>query len=347
MRHRCILLAAFAATSFSPSSAQEARSSAPVGQTSEAERKELSLLNAYQREILRRNADAEPFEGYDEKKIDINYTTYKQIMDMSPDELTQRIQAGRSRVASLAANARLKTVATSTTMTIDAAVGRAVVHTTPDQVYADGERNETAAKSKYLGKQVYVAGKLTRASLSSFDGESAAIFSIKSNYFTPVRCYFSQENVDELKALNSGDTVTVTGTGAMMAETTLVLKDCRVKGTSAVAQKVKTNSAPANPPMGSWAVYQTGAAGYAFQHNLTLAAGGRYRTQNGAGTFSYYAASKRLNFSSGPLKGFGGLYYTNGRNADNEPTIALNALGPVKDLSGNSSDVLQFAKFRP
>lgn len=346
-------MAAFAATSFSPSSAQESRSPAIVGQISEAERKELSLLNAYQRETLRRNRDAEPFEGYDEKKIDINYTTYKQIMDMSTAELTQRIQAGRSRVASLATNAGLsepgKMVAASITRTMPpaAAVGRAVVHTTPDQVYADGARNETIAKSKYLGKQVHVTGKLTRASLSSFDGESAAIFSIRSNYFTPVRCYFSEKNVDELKSLNGGNTVTVTGTGAMMAETTLVLKDCRVKSTSALAQGVKTNGAPANPPMGSWAVYQTGAAGYAFQHNLTLSAGGRYRTQNGTGTFSYDAASKRLNFSSGPLRGFGGLYYTKGRNADNEPTIALNAIGPVKDLSGNSSDVLQFAKFKP
>jgi hypothetical protein len=100
---------------------------------------------------------------------------------------------------------------------------------------------------------------------------------------------------------------------------------------------------PADPPMGKWSVYQTGAMGYGYQHWLRLSPG-RYETPNGGGAYAYDKASKGLRFTSGPLKGFGGLYYTNGRNAKNEPTIAMNALGAV-DLSRNDGGgALQFAK---
>ena len=233
------------------------------------------------------------------------------------------------------------------------AANGAVVQTTPEQVYADAERNETAAKAKYLGRQVTVRGTLTRTTINEsgtlFAAEdSIAWFSIRSNYFTPVRCLFSADHVDELKALNNGDVVTVTGTGDTLAVETLILKNCRVGGTSAAAPKVqKATRLPANPPMGTYAVYQGDSTGFAFQHDLTLASGGQYRTQYGSGTYSYNVGSKRLSFKSGPLNGFGGLYYTKGENADNEPTIALNALGPVHDVSGFGSDVLQFAKYKP
>lgn len=105
---------------------------------------------------------------------------------------------------------------------------------------------------------------------------------------------------------------------------------------------------PANPPMGEYAVYQwNGPGGFAYQYRVTLAGGGRYRVRdNEWGTYSYSSRTKRLSFTAGPLRGFGGLYYTRGRNASG-PTIALNPAGAVTDLEGRENGAYQYAFFRP
>ncbi|MFC4637487.1 hypothetical protein [Deinococcus hohokamensis] len=105
---------------------------------------------------------------------------------------------------------------------------------------------------------------------------------------------------------------------------------------------------PVNPPMGEYAVYQwNGGGGFAYQYRFSLVDPRRYRVRdNEWGTYSYNAANKQLKFETGPLKGFGGLYYTAGRNADG-PTIALNPSGVVVNLETRANGAYQFAFFRP
>lgn len=104
----------------------------------------------------------------------------------------------------------------------------------------------------------------------------------------------------------------------------------------------------ANPPMGEYAVYQwNGSGGFAYQYRFTLVDGKRYRVRDAEwGAYTYNTATKALTFSSGPLRGFGGLYYTQGRNADG-PTIALNPTGTVVKLDERANGAYQFAFFRP
>ncbi|GGM12774.1 hypothetical protein GCM10010841_21660 [Deinococcus aerophilus] len=100
--------------------------------------------------------------------------------------------------------------------------------------------------------------------------------------------------------------------------------------------------------MGEYAVYQwNGPGGLAYQYRFSLVDAKRYRVRdNEWGEYTYSASSKRLTFVSGPLRGFGGLYYTTGRNADG-PTIALNPRGTVTDLEERANGTYQFAFFRP
>ncbi|GGL79403.1 hypothetical protein GCM10010840_16620 [Deinococcus aerolatus] len=110
----------------------------------------------------------------------------------------------------------------------------------------------------------------------------------------------------------------------------------------------RSTALPAHPPMGEYAVYQwNGPGGFVYQYRFSLVNAGRYRVRDDEwGNYSYTASSKRLTFTSGPLRGFGGLYYTTGRNADG-PTIALNSSGPVTQLEERANGAYQFAFFRP
>ena len=105
---------------------------------------------------------------------------------------------------------------------------------------------------------------------------------------------------------------------------------------------------PAHPPMGEYAVYQwNGPGGFAYSYRFTLQAGGRYRVSGTEwGTYSYVPSTRQLTFLTGPLRGFGGLYYTQGRNA-NGPTIALNPRGAVTRLEQSANGTYQFGYFRP
>ncbi|MFD1733082.1 hypothetical protein ACFSC4_21195 [Deinococcus malanensis] len=105
---------------------------------------------------------------------------------------------------------------------------------------------------------------------------------------------------------------------------------------------------PANPPMGEYAVYQwNGPGGFVYGYRFSLVDSKRYRVRdNEWGTYAYTASSKRLKFLTGPLKGFEGLYYTKGRNADG-PTIALSPSGPVVNLESRANGAYQFGFFRP
>ncbi|CAA9343447.1 MAG: hypothetical protein AVDCRST_MAG68-3174 [uncultured Gemmatimonadetes bacterium] len=230
-------------------------------------------------------------------------------------------------------------------------LGAAQISTTPQQVYAEFNRDGGTANRKYVGQTVQVRGTADVIERATFANRSGIHF-YGDMPRVSVQCHFDDADLAQLDRVARGSTVTVVGSQAEHVSTyTIRLQHCRVVSQQAAQPERQTPAAaalPANPPMGEYAVYQwNGPGGFAYQYRVTLTAGGRYRVRdNEWGTYSYDAGSKRLRFASGPLRGFGGLYYTRGRNA-NGPTIALNPAGPVTDLEGRGNGAYQFAFFRP
>ena len=231
----------------------------------------------------------------------------------------------------------------------------AQIVTTPAQVYADFNRDGGAANRKYVGQTVQVRGTADVIERATFANSSGIHFygdQVNGHGIrVSVKCHFDDSDLPLLDRVAKGSAVTVVGSEAEHVSTyTIRLKHCRVveQGARRPEPPAPAPAAlPANPPMGEYAVYQWNGGGFAYQYRVTLASGARYRVRdNESGTYSYNPGTKRLTFSSGPLRGFGGLYYTRGRNADG-PTIALNPAGAVTDLEGRANGAYQFAFFRP
>ena len=64
--------------------------------------KNLAVLNAFQREMLRRDPGSNPFEGYDPDNIDITPEQEQQIRGWSDEQLAEYMMAGAARVEALA-----------------------------------------------------------------------------------------------------------------------------------------------------------------------------------------------------------------------------------------------------
>ena len=106
-------------------------------------------------------------------------------------------------------------------------------------------------------------------------------------------------------------------------------------------------NAPKDPPLGNYSVYQMTGPTFSYKYRFSLDDRGHY-TYIGKqrGTYSYNAKTKTVSFKTGRLKGFVGLYYTDGRNA-NGPTIALNPKGVVPKLESAFLSQYQYAYYRP
>lgn len=231
----------------------------------------------------------------------------------------------------------------------------AQVTTTPRQVYDELRAGGAAAARKYVGQTVQVRGTADVIERSVFAGYSGIHFHGEfvgeHGISVSVKCHFDEGDKGKLDAVVKGRTVTVVGSEAKQdGPTSLRLLHCRLVDQAATAKPSPEPAAapsPADPPRGEWAVYQWNGRTFAYQYRFTLAAAGRYRVRDDEwGAWRYDARTKRLAFTTGPLKGFGGLYYTKGRNAEG-PTIALNSTGPVTNLEGRENSFFQFAYFRP
>jgi hypothetical protein len=116
---------------------------------------------------------------------------------------------------------------------------------------------------------------------------------------------------------------------------------------SAGATRAPAANSPADPPLGDYAVYQLVFPNFAYQYRFALLDGGRYNViDKTPGTYTYDPRTKILTFESGGLKGFIGLYYTQGRNAEG-PTICLSHDGRQPDLQGPRTQGYQYAYSRP
>lgn len=251
-----------------------------------------------------------------------------------------------TRRLALAASALLTLAARSA-----AAQSRPDVVTTAEDVYREWTRNEAAARAKYEGRTIQVTGKSPSVHRSTFAGSSSVI--LRAYYSNVVTCLFDEADKAQLDRVDADRPVTVIGAAAKLGPGGLGLSGCRVAdaGTATPEAAPPKPAAPASSPVGEYAVYQGSGAGFAYQYALTLSAGGRYRLgAGGGGSYAYDAATKRLRFASGPLRGFGGYHYLRTEDAaKGEPAIALSASGPVDPQRIDRPGITgyQYAYLRP
>ncbi|WP_266366361.1 hypothetical protein [Tellurirhabdus rosea] len=120
----------------------------------------------------------------------------------------------------------------------------------------------------------------------------------------------------------------------------------RLSGAPAPEPMPQTKAAPADPPLGTYSVYQSDGRRFKFQYEFRLLDRNRYQLYDKVGTYRYNPATKVLRFITGSLTAFTGLYYTKGRNNDEgKPAIALSWDGQVPDLANAFGADLQYAYF--
>ena len=87
--------------SASPAQEMQTPSDMTLEQLQTATIKNLSILNALQREMLRRDPSSAPFEGYDPSNIDIPAELDQQIRAASDEQLADYMIAGAERIEAL------------------------------------------------------------------------------------------------------------------------------------------------------------------------------------------------------------------------------------------------------
>ena len=201
-----------------------------------------------------------------------------------------------------------------------------------------------AFAAQYYGKTLEVTGPLWAAHVRAPGGGSDLQLSI-NGVAKAIECAVSDADRDALAAL-TGTKAPITVRGPWTVNyRSVVLKPCTFAVGAMPAEKP---AGPPDPPLGEYAVYQmANLSTFGFQYRFTLLDRGRYRVRDGAvAAYRYDPATKTLRFVGGELKGFVGLYYTKGPNADG-PTIALDAEGSVPDPEHAARGRYQYGFFRP
>jgi hypothetical protein len=230
-----------------------------------------------------------------------------------------------------------------------AAFAQAQTSVTAKQLYTEFKANFTAAKAKYEGQNLQVSNGKIRHKTVAF-GE--VYLMITTNDFDSYIEFILPDNATN-RALEEGSLVTVNGTlSRIFAGSTgkIQFNPCTLvsTGSAPVAKEEKQPSKPApkDMPMGAYSVYQGGNFQYVYR--IRFSANGKYvQFDSDAGTYKYNSKTKVINFLSGPLAGFTGLYYTKGRNNDKgEPMIAIDWDGKVPNLSEAYNGQYQYAIYQ-
>lgn len=219
---------------------------------------------------------------------------------------------------------------------------------TAKQLYTEFKNNFTAAKEKYEGKSLQVSGGKIKHKTVSF---GQVYLMITTNDFDSYIEFILPDNATN-RQLAEGSIVTVNGTlNRIFAGATgkIQFEPCTLVNNAAATQteaKPVANTAPKDMPMGEYNVHQGGTFQYLYR--ISFYANGKYiQSGKDAGTYKYNRATKVINFTSGPLAGFKGLYYTQGRNNDKgQAMIAIDWNGKVPDISNASNGQYQYAVYQ-
>lgn len=200
-------------------------------------------------------------------------------------------------------------------------------------------KDQKAFAAQWYGKTLEVTGPLWATHVRGAGSESDLQLSV-NGVARAVECRVSEADKAGLAAL-AGTKAEITVRGPWTVNYgSVVLSPC----TYQVGSPPPLATGPADAPLGTYAVRQmANLTTYAWQYDLTLIDRGHYRLNDRAvGAYQYDARAKTLRFTSGELKGFVGLYYVNGKNADG-PTIALDAEGGVPDPEHAARGRYQYA----
>ena len=223
-----------------------------------------------------------------------------------------------------------------------------VASLTVKQLYDDLKSNPMSV-DKYKGKVIEVTGLIWFVRPSNIVGFDHHVHLTATGLELALDCIFPEEAKQKLAQLQKGMTVKATGVFSVRYNyPTLNTIDMRPAEPGSQPKKTEAVSQPGNivaktaadPPMGEYAVYQWTATGFAYQHRFTLEDANNYHMYDDQrGAYSYDPKTKMLTYNSGPLKGFVGLYYTEGPNA-NGPTICLDQNGQVPKPAGSARFLL-------
>ena len=227
------------------------------------------------------------------------------------------------------------------------AFAKAQTPVTAQQLYTEFKANFTAAKAKYEGQNLQVSGGKIKHKTVAF-GE--VYLMITTNDFDSYIEFILPDNAPN-RALAEGSTVTVNGPLSRIfagATGKIQFNPCTLVSTAASTaaneEKPVAKPAPKDMPLGEYSVHQGGT----FQriYFISFLANGKYVQAGRNGTYKYNTTTKVLNFLSGPLSGYTGLYYTKGRNnSKGEAMIAFDWNGKVPDISDASNGQYQYAVY--
>ncbi|MDB5200642.1 MAG: hypothetical protein JWQ27_51 [Ferruginibacter sp.] len=214
---------------------------------------------------------------------------------------------------------------------------------TVKQLYDEYRKNKPAFETKYRDKVITLTGKIrsiTAASSVWKDQDFHRIYLTATGYENFVVCQLPYTDSAILSRYKAGDMIRVTGLTTSISDG-IYLAQCEILPAEAVVTK---STAPVNAPLGKYKVYQNDGTGFNYQYRLELRSYNEYQVNGKSGSCVYDVKAKTILFSSGPLKGFAGLYRPTTDNPKDPPGFLLNANGSIPVLNSTHSGY-QFAYY--
>lgn len=216
---------------------------------------------------------------------------------------------------------------------------------TVKQLYDEYRKNKYNFENKYRNQTITVTGKIRSISVASDfwkDQDVHRIHLTATGYENFIVCQVPYKDSAVLRGLKAGEIITVTGTVASNISDALYLSQCIFSSAETV---VKKSTAPVNAPLGKYNVYQNDGTGFNYQYSFQLKSYSVYVLNGKTGNCVYNTKTNIIQFSSGPLKGFAGLYRPATDNENDPPSFLLDAKGKVPDAN-SSHQGNQFAYYQ-
>lgn len=203
---------------------------------------------------------------------------------------------------------------------------------TARELYDEYHKNEYNFEKQYLNKTITLTGKIrsVKQGVKGLNASSSA-FITATGFENFVVAQFPIEDTATISRLNAGAMVAVTGTCSAVVRDAIVMKDCKLSTGKAGPETKK--KIPVEIPLGVYHIYQANGSTFDFQYKLALSSYALYTVNNVKGTVRYNSKAKVIQFTSGPLKDFTGIYRpVNPDNEKDPPTIVIDPKGAVPDM---------------
>lgn len=197
------------------------------------------------------------------------------------------------------------------------------------KLYDEYRNNKYTFQNKYKNQTLTITGRVRSVSRASDfwkDQDVHRVHLTATGYENFVVCQIPYKDSTILNLFKVGEFVTVTGTTSSNISDAIFLTNCSF---TAANPTTKKSSSPDNAPLGKYHVYQTDGKGFNYQYAFDLKSYQAYVLNGEVGKCSYSAQTKSITFSTGPLKGFAGLYQKTTENEADPPSFILNPKGTV------------------